>query len=173
MNLGNIKAAVALVRTIREDWPLRSVEGQVTELADSYPHPDVVYVCVAIAENRNNLHAATLTLKAPRILEELHTRTATVRTRTGGNGGDKSYLCDVCSKPQRDCQTDATNLNGEDHAFISAATRNEDRDQMHTDGRIAAARANALSKAAGGLFALPADVTSPTHPEPQQEEEAS
>lgn len=172
MDLGNIKAAVAVVRTIREDWPLRSVEGQVTELADNYPHPDVLYVCVAIAENRNNQYAATLTLKAPMILEQLHTKTATVRTRTGG-GGDKSYLCDVCTKPERACQTAANNMNGSDHAFVNVSRRNLDRDQMHADGRIAAARAGAIAKATSGLFALPADVTNPAHPEPQQEEEAS
>ena len=185
MTLGNIKAAVGVVRTIREDWPLRSVEGQVTELADNYSHPDVLYVCVAIAEDRNNQFAATLTLKASKILERLHEKTATVRTRTSGGGSDQNYLCDVCTKPQRDCQTAMTNLDGVDHAFKSMRRAETERVAERAANNPIRVEAKAeVSKhwrpptkgTPGGwsnVGQLPADVTNPTHPEPQQEEEAS
>lgn len=129
MGIGDIKAAVTVVRTIREDWPQRAVEGQVTELADNYPHPDVLYACVAIAEDRNNQFAATLSMKAPQVLERLHTKTATVRTRTGSHGR-KGFLCDICNKTQAECQTSVSNINGSDHAFISAAAGQAERERQ-------------------------------------------
>lgn len=167
MDLGNIKAAVSVVRTIREDWPIRAVEGQVTELADNYPHPDVLYVCVAVAEDKNNQFASTLTMRAPTILDRLHSKTATVRTRNGSSGRrDDSYLCDVCTKPERDCQTAATNLNGADHPFKTIAAAEIERERQRYVRQFPQSRDL-------GIGVLPADVTTTQHPEPQQEEEAS
>ena len=68
----------------------------------------------------------------------------------------------------------ARSADGSGHTFISAAQRNDERDEMHADGRLeaakAAARAKALDRATrGDLFAMPADVTQQAHPEPEQE----
>jgi hypothetical protein len=176
MELKNIKAAAVVVRTIREDWNPRTIESQLTEMADNWPHADVLYAAVMIASDMSNQFPATLSMKAGKVLERLHTKTATIRTKTGG-GGDKSYLCDVCTKPERDCQTAATNMNGSDHAFVNVARRNLDRDQMHADGRIeaakATARADALDRATKGMFALPSDVKNVHIPTDPQQEEAS
>lgn len=178
MNIGDIKAAVGVIRCLREDWNRAAVEGQITTLAgiEKYSHADVLWVAITIASDFNNRSPVTLTMKAEERLTELHSKTAANRT-PGPRESDKGFLCDVCTKPERDCQTDATNLDGIDHAYISARQAKHARDQMPAGGRIAAARARAaidrdVSKISAG-FKLPADVTD-QKPQPQiQEEEAS
>lgn len=172
MELKNIKAAAVVVRTIRDEWNPRTIEAQLTEMADNWPHADVLYAAVIIASDMSNQFPATLSMKAGKVLEKLHTKTATIRTKTGGTGDGKGYLCDVCTKPERDCQTAATNMNGCDHAFVNVARRNLDRDQMHADGRIAAARAVLIGEAAKSMFKMPADVANIHIPTDPQEKSA-
>jgi hypothetical protein len=113
-------------------------------------------------------------MKAEERLTELHSKTAVNRT-PGPRESDKGFLCDVCTKPERDCQTDVTNLEGIDHAYVSARQAKLARDQMPAGGRIAAARARAaierdVKKISAG-FKLPADIASDQLQ--IQEEEAS
>jgi hypothetical protein len=176
MTVGEARGLATFLRSIRgdEEWQTSKILNALAKLQDEgYTTQDITEACTAIALDRSNLYATMLSIKAPEMIAKKHA--AKVNLRTGGPSrrGDDSFLCDVCGKSEGRCQSDATNLNGSDHAFVNVSRRDLDRDQMHADGRIAAARANAISKAASGLFALPADVTNPTHPEPQQEEEAS
>jgi hypothetical protein len=166
---GELRGLATFLVSIRDDWETVQVRSNLEKL-QGYSLVEVAEVCTEIARNRSNQYPVMLSRKGEEMLRDK--RQKVTRSRASSKVPDQ-YKCDTCGKVRSNCLSAASNLNGADHGFISAATRNEDRDQMHTDGRIAAARANALSKAAGGLFALPADVTNPTHPEPQQEEEAS
>jgi hypothetical protein len=168
---GEVRGLATFLCSMREDWQPIPVRAALEKL-QKYSPVVVAEVCTAIALDHSNQYPVMLSMKGEEMIRRKHDQRGKARTG-GGNKLPDQFKCDVCGKVQSACQSDATNLNGADHAFISAAQRNDDRDQMHADGRIAAARANAISKAAGGLFALPADVTNPTHPEPQQEEEAS
>jgi hypothetical protein len=121
---------------------------------------------VTIAENRNNHAPVTLTMKAKDLIAELYAKTSVNRT-PGPGKTDKGSLCDICTKPESDCQSAATNLNGSDHAFVNMARAEFNRNQQHADGRIAAARANALDRVAksGRLFRGMADIDQPIEPE--------
>ena len=70
MTLPHIRAACVVVQTLRDDWDRRAVEGQVTELADLYDHPDVLYACVAIARDLNYRAPIMLTTSPARAFNE-------------------------------------------------------------------------------------------------------
>jgi hypothetical protein len=172
MTVGEMRGLATFLRSIREEWQTPPILAALEKLsAEKYSTQDITEACTAIALDHNMQLPVMLSMKGAEVIRRKHESKG--KARSSSAKLPDQYKCDWCGKVQSACQTAAGNLNGADHGFVSAAERNEDRDQMHTDGRIAAARANALSKAAGGLFALPADVTNPTHPEPQQEEEAS
>lgn len=169
MTLPHIRAACIVIQTIREDWDRRAVEGQVTELADNYDHPDVLYACVAIARDLNNRAPTMLTIKAGDIIGRLHAKTATVRTHSAGRR-DEQFLCDVCNKPQGTCESVPTNLDGRDHSFVSIRRAEVLREQERAANSPIRAEAKAeFARHKTDLFALPADVTEPQHPEPEQE----
>jgi hypothetical protein len=166
MELKNIKAAAVVVRTIRDDWNPRTIEAQLTEMADNWPHADVLYAAVMIASDMSNQFPATLSMKAGKVLERLHTKTATIRTHTGSSGR-KGFLCDVCSKTESECQNAITNIDGVDHPFISATAGQAERERQ-TAGREAA-RLEAIEVARRSLTKPVPDIDQPTHPEPEQE----
>lgn len=169
MTIGNIKVAAMQIRTIREDWDLRSVTDQVNTLAAEYNHRDVVYACIAIAEDMNNRSPVTLSIKAADVITKLHEKTRTPRTYSAGRRDD-GFLCDVCNKTEAQCQSAATNLDGIDHAFKSIRYAEQERERERAANSPVRAEAKAeFARHKTDLFALPADVTHPQHPEPEQE----
>lgn len=169
MTIGNIKAAVAQVRTIREDWDQRSVTDQVNTLAADYNHRDVVYACITVAEDLNNRSPVTLSIKAADIIAKLHEKTRSPRTFSAGRRDD-AFLCDECNKPESVCQTAASNLDGIDHPFKSIRQAEAEREQQRATNSPVRVEAKAeVARHKTDLFALPADVTQPQHPEPEQE----
>ena len=161
MTLPHIRAACVVVQTLREEWDRRAVEGQVTELADLYDHPDVLYACVTIARNLDNRAPVTLTMKAGEIIGRLHAKTATVRTRTGGRRNDQ-YACDTCGLTRDLCEQQAGNLDGADHLFKTIAAAELEREKQRYVREFPMKRDL-------GVGQLPADVTQQAHPEPEQE----
>lgn len=169
MTIGNIKAAVAVVRTIREDWDQRSVGDQVNTLAAEHTHRDVVYACITIAEDINNRSPVTLSIKAADVIAKLHEKTRSPRTYSAGRR-DEQFLCDTCNKPEGTCMSAATNLDGIDHMFKSIRQAEAEREQQRAANNPIRVEAKAeVARHKGDLFALPADVTTPQHPEPEQE----
>lgn len=175
MELKNIKAAAVVVRTIREDWNPRTIEAQLTEMADNWPHADVLYAAVVIASDMSNQFPATLSMKARQVLERLHAKTTTVRTRTGSGGRqDEQFLCDICSKNEAQCQTAATNLNGSDHAFVSIrrAEAERDRERANPNPETAAhkqAVRDGFRTWGARVAEQTAELNQHDHPEPEQE----
>lgn len=168
---GELRGLATFLCSIRDDWQPVPVRASIEKL-QGYSLVDVAAACTEIARNRSNQYPKMLELKGEEML----------RAKKDGKDRPRSqqlpdkYKCDVCGKVRSICQSAATNVGGRDHEFVSAAERNEDRDEMHVDGRrdqaIAAVRAKALDRASrqlGAMFALPADVTANTHPEPEQE----
>lgn len=118
MTIGDIRAAIGVVRTLRDDWALQQVESQVAELADEYTHEDVLYALVVIARDPSNRAPMMIGVKAPDIIAKLHTKTAGPRT-PGPDRIDKGRLCAVCSRREDHCQNSAGNRGDDYHAFIS------------------------------------------------------
>lgn len=173
MTIGNINVAAMQVRTIREDWDLRQVTDQINTLASEYNHRDVVYACVTVAEDLNNRSPVTLSIKAADIIEKLHEKTRTPRTYSAGRRDD-SFLCDTCNKTEAVCMSAATNLDGIDHPFKSIRQAELEREKQRAANNPIRVEAKAeVARHKTDLFALPADVTHPQHPEPEQEEAAS
>jgi hypothetical protein len=171
---GELRGLATFLVSIRDDWQPVPVRAALEKL-QGYSLPDVAEVCTEIARNRSNQYPVMLAMKGVEMLRDKHQKGG--RSRASGKVSDQ-FKCDVCGKVRSNCLTAASNLNGSDHAFVSAAERNEDREQMHADGRIeaakAAARADALDRASKGMFALPRDVANVHIPtDPQQEEAAS
>lgn len=165
MELGNIRAAVTVVRTIRDDWDQRMIQGQLEQMSLDYPHADVLYAAVVIAEDRRNGSPVTLTMKAGDILDVLHAKTPT-RKPAARRGGQEQWLCDVCGLTRHQCEQQAGNLNGADHLFRSITDAEAEREkQRHVRDFPPGGRD--LSDYSFGR--LPADVTEPQHPEPEQE----
>jgi hypothetical protein len=174
MTVGEARGLATFLRSIRgdEEWQTPKILNALAKLQDEgYSTQDITEACTAIALDKSNKFATMLSIKAPEMIARKHEQK--VKPRTSGGKLPDQFKCDVCGKVESKCQSDATNLNGQDHAFDSVAARNIDRDQMHADGRIAAARANAISKATSGLFALPAEVANVHIPTDPQEEAAS
>lgn len=172
MNIGNISAAVTVVRTIREDWDIRLVRGQIETLADGdYTHADILWVCVTVAENRNNRAPTMLTSLAQELISKLHEKTAVNRTWTGSPGRrDDGFLCDKCNKTEQQCQSAAGNLDGRDHAFVSIRRAEVEREQQRAANSPERMEAKAeFARHKTGLFAMPADIDHHQHPEPEQE----
>ncbi|HEY3559633.1 MAG TPA: hypothetical protein VGL05_19325 [Kribbella sp.] len=173
MTLPHVRAACIVVQTLREDWDRRAVEGQVTELADTYDHPDVLYACVVVARDLNNRAPTMLTVKASDIISRLHSKTATVRTATPGRR-DEQFLCDVCNKPQGTCESVPTNLDGRDHSFVSIRRAEAERERERAANNPIRVEAKAeVARHKTDLFAMPADIDQPTHPEPEQRDGAA
>lgn len=173
MTISNIKAAAVVVRTIREDWDQRTITDQVNTLAAEYNHRDVLYACVTIAEDMRNRSPVTLSIKAADIIAKLHEKTRTPRTYSAGRRDD-GFLCDVCNKPQAQCQTAATNLDGIDHAFKSIRHAEQERERQRavpnpeTEANKQAVRDG--SRAWGSRLAeQKAELDQHDHPEPEQE----
>jgi len=163
MSPGELRGLATFLCSIRDDWEAVQVRAALEKL-QGYSLVDVAEVCTEIARNRSNQFPVMLGMKGAEMIRAKHGGKNKPRT----NQIPDKYKCDICTLVRSKCQSAANNLNGADHAFVSAAERNEDRDEMHADGRIAAARAEAISKATGGLFALPRDVANvhiPTEPE--------
>jgi hypothetical protein len=171
MTPGEIKGLATFICSMREDWQPIPVRAALEKL-EKYSPVDVAEVCTVIALDASNQYPVMLSMKGVEMIRAKHEGKG--KPRSTGNKLPDQFKCDVCGKVRSICQSAANNLNGSDHAFVSAAERNQDRDEMHADGRIseavAVARAKALDRATrGGMFALPADVTQPQHPEPEQE----
>lgn len=165
MTIGNIKAAAAVVRTIREDWDQRAVTDQVNTLAAEYTHRDVVYACITIAEDMNNRSPITLSIKAADVIAKLHEKTRAPRTYSAGRRDD-AYLCDVCNKTEANCMTAATNLDGTDHLFKSIRQAEVERERERAANSPERVEAKAeFARHKTGLFAMPADIDQPTEPE--------
>jgi len=165
MTIGNIKAAAAVVRTIREDWDQRAVTDQVNTLAAEYTHRDVVYACITIAEDMNNRSPITLSIKAADVIAKLHEKTRTPRTYSAGRRDD-AFLCDVCNKTEANCMTAATNLDGSDHLFKSIRQAEVERERERATNSPERVEAKAeFARHKTGLFAMPADIDQPTEPE--------
>jgi hypothetical protein len=163
MSPGELRGLATFLCSIRDDWQPVQVRAALEKL-QGCSLVDVAEVCTEIARNRANQYPVMLSMKGAEMIRAKHGG----KNKPRSNQIPDQYKCDICTLVRSKCQSAATNLNGRDHAFVSAAERNEDRDEMHADGRIAAARADAISKAAGGLFALPRDVANvhiPTDPE--------
>lgn len=170
MTIGNIKAAAQVVRTIREDWDFRSVTDQVNTLAAEYTHRDVVYACITVAEDLNNRSPVTLSIKAADVIARLHEKTRSPRTFSAGRR-DEQFLCDTCNKPEGTCMSAATNLDGSDHLFKSIRQAEAEREKQRLANSPERMEAKAeVARHKTDLFALPADVTHPQHPEPEQEQ---
>ena len=173
MTIGNIKAAAMQIRTIREDWDLRTVTDQINTLASEHNHRDVVYACITIAEDMNNRSPVTLSIKAADVIAKLHEKTRIPRTFSAGRR-DEGFLCDVCTKTEAQCQSAATNLDGIDHAFKSIRKAEAEREQQRAANNPERVEAKAeVARHKTDLFALPADVLEQTHPEPEQRDGAA
>jgi len=169
MTIGNIKAAVAVVRTIREDWDQRSVTDQVNTLAADYNHRDVLYAAVTVAEDLNNRSPVTLSIKAADVISKLHEKTRAPRTFSAGRRDD-AFLCDTCNKTEGVCMSAATNLDGSDHMFKSIRQAELEREQQRAANSPERMEAKAeVARHKGDLFAMPADIDQHIHPEPEQE----
>jgi hypothetical protein len=168
MSPGELRGLATFLCSIREDWENVQVRAALEKL-QGYSLVDVAEVCTEIARNRSNHYPVMLSTKGVETLRNKHLKG--VRSRASGRVPDH-FKCDVCGKVRSNCLNAASNLNGADHAFISAAEGDANRDEMHADGRIANARAEAISKAAGGLFALPRDVAAVHIPTDPQEKSA-
>ena len=168
---GELRGLATFLVSIRDDWQPVPVRAALEKL-QGCSLVDVAEVCTEIARNRSNQFPVMLAVKGAEMIRAKHQQGG--KPRGGNSKVPDQYKCDVCGKVRSNCLTAASNLNGADHDFISAAEGNANRDQMHADGRIEAAkeaaRANALNRAVKGMFALPADVTHPQHPEPEQEQ---
>jgi hypothetical protein len=171
MSPGELRGLATFLVSIRDDWQPVPVRAALEKL-QGYSLVDVAEVCTEIARNRSNQYPKMLELKGAEMIRAKHGRKS--KARSNQKLPDQ-YTCDECGKVRSACMTAARSADGTaGHTFISAAERNADRDRMHADGRIteavAAARAVALDKATrGGMFAMPADIDQPTHPEPEQE----
>jgi hypothetical protein len=176
MLLGDIKAAYTVIGSLRMDmadqWDRRQTEAQIQELAGTYDHPDVLWICCVVARDPNNRAPVMLQKLAPRIYEKLHAKVASNPT-PGPRKTEGGFLCDICTKPEGQCQSAVTNLNGIDHAYVSAKRAQDERDRIDPGGRKAAARKQAFERAGRRVFESVTDVTD-QKPQPQiQEEEAS
>lgn len=170
MLAGDIKAAFTVIGSLRMDmadqWDRRYTEAQITELAGKFDHPDVLWVCVVVGRDPQWRSPEMLTILAPKILTELHAKQASNPTRRTGGPIKNQYACDTCSLTRDLCEQQAGNLNGADHTFKTIRDAEAEREKQRY------VRAFPLKRDLG-VGVLPADVTNPTHPEPQQEEEAS
>jgi hypothetical protein len=119
MTIGDIRAAVGVVRTLRgDDWAFAQVESQVAQLAEDYTHEDVVYALVVIARDPQNRAPMMLALKAPEVIAKLHAKTAGPRT-PGPDKLDKLAHCSVCNLRRDRCQQSAGNQGDDRHNFLS------------------------------------------------------
>lgn len=167
---GELRGLATFLVSIRDDWQAVPVRAALEKL-QGYSLVDVAEVCTEIARNRSNQYPTMLAIKGVEQIRAKH------RGKSKARSNQKlpdQYTCDECGKVRSLCMSAARGPDGTGHTFTSAAERNADRDEKHADGRmeaaVAAARAIALDKATrGGMFALPADVTTPQHPEPEQE----
>lgn len=167
---GELRGLATFLCSIRDDWQPVPVRAALEKL-QGYSLVDVAEVCTEIARNRSNQFPKMLEIKGAEQIRAKHSG------KSKSHGSQKlpdQYKCDECGKVRSLCMSAARGPDGSGHTFISAAERNADRDEKYADGRLeaakAAARAKALDRATrGGMFALPADVTHPQHPEPEQE----
>lgn len=121
MTIGDIRAAVGVVRCVRDDWPAHLVEGEIARLAEEYTKSDVLYAITRIADDPSNRAPLMLTLKAPEIIEKLHAKTAGPRT-PGPEVLNKMSNCFICMKRRDVCQQSAGNRgSNKDHDFVSFA----------------------------------------------------
>ena len=161
MELGNVRAAVTVVRTIRDDWDQRSIQGQIEQMSLEYPHADVLYAAVTIAEDRRNGSPVTLSMKAGEVLNRLHAKTPAARPGKRRQGQEQ-WLCDVCGLTRDLCEQQAGNLDGSDHQFKTIKDAEAEREKQRYVREYPQKRDFGIGK-------LPADVTHQQHPEPEQE----
>ena len=123
MTIGDIKAAVAVARTIREHlgdehaWQQHQTEQAVQALADEYAHADVLYVIAHVAADKAVRAPIMLAVKAPEIVAALHPKpgaTAPAPTRE-----NKAWLCFVCGKRRDVCENSAANQGEDRHEFVA------------------------------------------------------
>lgn len=169
---GELRGLAVFLVSIRDDWETVQVRSNL-ETLQGYSLVEVAEVCTEIAKNRSNMYPVMLSRKGAEMLRDKKQKVA--RSRASGTVPDE-YKCDVCGKVRSNCMNAASNRNGADHEFISAAEGNANRDEMHADGRmeaaVAAARAEVLDKATQGWFALPRDVANIHIPTDPQEKSA-
>lgn len=169
---GEMRGLAVFLVSIRDDWETVQVRSNLEKL-QGYSLVEVAEVCTEIARNRSNQYPVMLSRKGEEMLRDKRQKVA--RSRASSKVPDQ-YKCDVCGKVRSNCLTAASNRNGVDHGFISAAEGNANRDEMHADGRmeaaVADARATALEKATKGMFALPRDVANVHIPTDRQEKSA-
>lgn len=171
MTKGEMRGLATYLRSIREEWQTPPILAAIEKLAaDNYSTQDITEVCVQIALDHTCQLPVMLSMKGVELIRRKHEGKG--KARSSNAKLPDQFKCDWCGKVRSACQTAAGNVNGSDHEFVSAAERDSDRDEMHADGRIAAARATAISKAAGGLFALPRDIAEIHIPTDPQEKSA-
>lgn len=168
MGIGDIRAAVTVVLSIRDDWAehRRAVAGQIEALAGDYDHPDVLYVAVVVARNPDNRSPSMLTTLAPKILAKLHAKQASNPTRGTGGRIKNQYACDTCGLTRDLCEQQAGNLDGADHLFKTITQAEAEREKQRYVREFPQGRDFAVGK-------LPADVANVHIPKDPQEEAAS
>lgn len=137
MGIGDIRAAVTVIRSIREDWDYRAIEQAISDLAaGDYDHPDILAACITIARNQDNRAPITLKLKAPDVINQARGGDRTPRRSYRPGRTDTRYVCDYCLKPESHCQLTAANT-GElrDHDYISVADADRERAKARTGQR--------------------------------------
>ncbi|MFC5268434.1 hypothetical protein ACFPJ1_40545 [Kribbella qitaiheensis] len=172
MSPGELRGLATFLISIRDDWQPVPVRAALEKL-QGCSLVDVAEACTEIARNRSNQYPVMLAMKGAEMIRAKHQQGG---KRYGGGNVPDEYKCDICGKARSICQSVPTNRGGRDHAFISAAQGDDDRDQMHADGRIAEARAEAraeaLERATAGMFALPRDVKDVHIPQDPKRESA-
>lgn len=168
---GELRGLATFLCSIRDDWQAVPVRAALEKL-QGHSLVDVAEVSTEIARNRSNQYPVMLSLKG----EEMIRAKQGSKARSSSQRIPDKYKCDVCTLVRSKCQSVASNLNGRDHAFVSAAERDEDREEMHADGRmadaVAEARATTLERATKGMFALPRDVANVHIPQDPKQESA-
>lgn len=161
MTVGEINGLGVYLRSIREEWDTAAIRTAINKLvSDGFDQADIAEAAVAIARDRSNRAAVTISIKAPELIARKHAKNVVPRT-PGPTRRDDDFLCDVCGLTEDRCLAHAANVGGRDHAFVTVSTAQAQRDAQRVDGRLARARADAIQQVSRDLFKLPADVTGP------------
>lgn len=118
MTIGDIRAAIGVARTLRDDWQFQQTEAAIAKIADEYTHEDILYAIVVIARDPNNRAPMMIGVKAPDIIARLHAKVAGPRT-PGPSRRDKTWLCSICGMRRDVCESSAANRGEDRHEFIA------------------------------------------------------
>ncbi len=149
MTIGEIRSLTTHLATMRDDWPQSQILHQVNKLAEEgYSVVDLTAACAEVAASKQ--YAVTiLGIVVPEVITARHTQNTQPKRRRHFTP-DAARICDICTKPERVCQSTAVNLGHlRDHEFVSVEEANTER---------AAVRHPAAAIAGAELFTLPEDV---------------